>query len=523
MSIDSNLVGDMKMGHSLKFFKLSAISFVGYAFGFFTQILLSRYFGTSSIVDAYWVAMTLVTLFGFYVHPAREALVSGFHECLRDNRYDASRYASAAINFLLFFLLAASALLLLFPAFLSTLVVDADKQTLTSEVVRMLPFAAPLIPLVALTEIYNGILVSRGRIYFQDFGRIVGSFFVVLFLLLFSKSLGILSLILAAIVGNVTLLTFQLKESGKSGFTYHPRSKPSVDSGFVKMSGVLILSYLASQFYIIYERKVFVSMQEGALSGLQYAVSINNVITAIVIGSMCNITWPKLYELLSNANENEVVSLIVNNLKNLLTLICFILIFGYIYSETIIYVIFYGGKFDLSSLNLTTMFLKSALLSLVPLSISGVIGRLFVSKRNTNLLFSVGVASAFGGMFVLFYAQYIGSLKAASYHIVASAACGALISLYGSYRLYFSNYSRRTTSIKVFLWIIKLSVASAGLIILLRNMPIAIESDKLKLIIELMLRFTVAGTFGGVTFLMVNDLSGFRRISCAMLKKHTDT
>ncbi len=513
----------MTMGHSWKFLKLSSISFVGYAFGFFTQILLSRYFGTSSTIDAYWVAMTLVTLFGFYVHPAREALVSGFHECLRDNRYDASRYASSAINLLMFFLLSASALLLLFPAFISSLVVDVDKQILTSEVIRMLPFAAPLIPLVALTEIYNGILVSRGRIFFQDFGRIVGSFFVVLFLLLFSKGLGILSLILAAIVGNITLLAFQFKESGKSGFTYHPTSKPSVDADFVKMSGVLILSYLASQFYIIYERKVFVSMQEGALSGLQYAVSINNVIAAIVIGSMCNIIWPKLYELLSNANENEVVSLVINNLKSLLTLICFILIFGFIYSEIIVYVIFYGGKFNLSSLDLTTMFLKSALLSLVPLSISGVIGRLFVSKRNTNLLFSVGVASAFGGMLVLSYAQYIGSLNAASYHIVASAACGAVISLYGFYRLYFPNYSKMRTIINVTMWTIKLSVASIALVLLLRYMPVAVESNKLKLIVELMLRFIVAGSFGGVALLLVNDLSGFKRISCAVFHKHKNT
>lgn len=507
---------------SWQFLKLSATSLVGYALGFLIQILLSRYFGTSSTVDAYWVAMTLVTLFGFYVHPVREALVSGFHECLRDAHHDASRYISSAINFLLIFLLAASALLFLFPAFLSTLVVDADKQVLTSEVVRMLPIAAPLIPLVALTEIYNGILVSRGRIFFQDFGRIVGSFCVVLFLLLFSKSLGILALILAAIVGNITLLIFQLKESGKCGFTYHPRTKPSVDAGFVKMSGVLILSYLASQFYIIYERKVFVSMQEGALSGLQYAVSINNVITAIVIGSMCNITWPKLYELLSNSNETEVVSLIVNNLKNLLTLICFILIYGYIYAEPIVYVIFYGGKFDLCSLNLTNMFLKSALLSLVPLSISSVLGRLYVSKRNTNFLFLVGVASAVGGMMVLCYAQYTGSLKAASYHIVVSSTCGAIISLYGFYRLYFFDYSRRKTIIKSIIWTIKLSVVSICLIILLHNMPVSVEINKFKLIIELMVRLMVAGFFGAVALLIVNDLSGLKRLSYNMLKKRTD-
>lgn len=499
--------GVTTMQLSWQFIKLSATSLVGYALGFLIQILLSRYFGTSSTVDAYWVAMTLVNMCGFFVHPAREALVSGFHDRLRDNSSDiACLYVSSVINFLMILLFVGCILLLLFPSFLSGLIVGPSRQTLGDEVVSMMPFAVTLVPLVAITDIYNGILVSQGKIFIQDLARIIGSFMAVIFLFLFASRVGIVSIIVSGIIANIVILVVQRYEAKNIKFYYHVAASPLVDRSFVSMSGLLILSYLVSQIYTIYERKVFVTLADGALAGFQYAITLNNVVSAIIIGSICNLIWHEIYKLIASREDNAIISLIAQSLKKLAILIIFVELYCVVYAESLVYVLFYGGKFDIKSLLLTAMFLKSVLLSLLPLAISGVLGRLFVSKRNTSFLFGIGVASAVGGILVLYCAKYTGNLKIASYHTAVSALCGAGVSLYGAYRVYMARYLRNNFA-EMLIWITKMTVISILELLLFLSLPISLNQNKFYVLVELILRFLCGASVYFVAVYFSNSIT----------------
>lgn len=477
-----------------QFFQLGLISLASYPLGFLIQLLMSYYFGTSAQVDAYWVVLTLINFFGFFVHPVREAIVSGYHLRRAEGKELADRYLSSAVNLLVLMLLASSALLYGSPGFFAAWLIGEGKNVLLEEVIRLLYYAAPLVTLLFVSEIFSGFLVSTGRIFFQDIGRIVGSALAVVCLWTLAGRIGVVSMIAAALASNLILVAVQILALRNSVFSYRFFSMPRIDPASLRMSGALTISYFISQLYILYERTVFAGLGDGTLAAFQYAISLNNVFYAICIGNLCNVVWPRIVGLVVACDEDGVRRLLVASIRNILILIVFLCLFFWCYADAATYLIFFRGEFDVWSLNRTAGFFRAVLISLPFLAISGILGRLLASRQFTAYLFGVGVCSASGGAATLAFAQLTGSLVAAGYHTAVSAACGAAVSVYAAYRLYLQHLAPGGRQAG-FLWLCKgLLLVIIALAVFL-SAPLDTAGGKLSMVSHLMLRFIAGGLF----------------------------
>lgn len=502
-----------------QFFQLGLLSLASYPLGFLLQLLMSYYFGTSVQVDAYWVVLTLINFFGFFVHPVREAIVSGYHLRRAQGKEQADRYFSSAVNLLVLLLLASSALLYGSPRLFASLLVGAEKSVLLEEVIRLLYYAAPLVTLLFVSEIFSGFLVSTGRIFFQDFGRIVGSSLAVVCLWTLAGRVGVLSMIAAALVSNLLLVAVQLLALRNSPFSYRFFSRPRIDTGSLRMSGALVTAYFVSQLYLVYERTVFVGLSEGALAAFQYALALSNVCHAVCIGNICNVLWPRIVELLVARDEEGVRKLLAISMKNVVLLLVFLALFLGCYADSVTYLLFFRGRFDARSLALTAGFFRAVLISLPFLAVSGIMGRLLATRQFTSYIFAVGVCSATGGVLTLALAQLTGSLGAAGYHTAVSASCGAAVSGYAAYRLYLRHLApgaRRAA----FFWLGKGILLAAGTLALFLSAPLGSAGGKLFMLSHLLLRFSVGGLlFFGLAyrFGLLHLADGFREFAARKL------
>lgn len=481
---------------SKQFLKLGVLSLVSYPLGFMIQLLMSYYFGTSAKVDAYWLVMTMINFCGFFVLPVREAIASGYHLRRINGKDGGNLYFSSAINLLVLVLLAVSAFLYCCPEFFAQWLIPPGKGVLLDDVIRLFHVAIPLVMLVSITDIFNGFLVSSGRIFFQDFGRILGSCFAILFLWLLAGKMGVTSIIAAAVVSSIFMITVQSFALRNTAFRYHLFSLPRIDLASLRMSGALVLVYFFSQLYIFYERAVFIGFREGALAAFQYALALNNVCAAICIGNICNVIWPRIVHLLGSGDVGGIGELLTASMRNILVLIVFLGMFCWCYTETIVYLVFFRGKFDAVSLQQTSGFFRAVLLSLPFLAISGIIGRLLVSRQLTRYLFGIGAGSALGGVSTLAFAQATGSLTAAGYHTAVSACCGAAFSAYAGWRQNALNW--RGDACK---WGCKLLSLAALTLFLFLCLPLGVTGGKLELLAHLTFRFSsVALLFASAAF-----------------------
>lgn len=484
---------------SRQFLQLGALSFVIYPLGFLMQMLMSYYFGTSSKVDSYLVAMTVINLFGFYVHPIREAFVSGYHFRLRSDPADASVFFSSTINALLLLLSAGCILLLFFPGFFAGWIIDPDKRTLQGEVLRLLYVATPLVPLVAFTEVLNGILVSVGRIFFQDMGRAAGSLLAILFLVTFAGRMGISSVIFAAVTTNVLLLIVQLISMKDAGPTYRLLTLPRFEGAFLRMSGALILSYLVAQMYSFFERNVFVGFQTGMLAAFQYAMSLTNVLYAVCIGSLCTVISPRLFVLQASRDEEGTARLLLGSMKNILVVVMFAVVILWSYAETVVYLVYFRGEFGTGSVVATAGFFRATLLSLPFLAVSAILGRFFVAGQRTRPLFFIGVLSAVGGVAMLCFSRLIGNSAVAGYHYAVSALFGCAVAVFSGYSLYRRSASHSLA--RLFWWLAKGAALCTATVLFFAAFPLPATEGKLSLLLQIAVRAVCGGAlFFGMAY-----------------------
>jgi putative peptidoglycan lipid II flippase len=413
-----------------QFLQVAALSAAGYVLAFGNQLLLSYYFGTSAELDAYWVSMSAIQLAIFFVGPVREGLVPQFHRRWKASTSDANTYFSGVFNALVILLAISAVVVLIFRGYLAGMLVSGKQAQLAGQVSAILIYMLPMVFLLALTEVGNSMLASLDKVVFQNMGRMIGALLFGACILLLGNTFGVVAIVIAAIAGQIGFTLFQARALGAAGLHYSPAVRPKVDRALTAMAGVLMVSYAISQGYIVFERNVLTYFGEGVVSAYQYAQGLSQVPQMIFIASLSMVVWPKMLDAIHENNKSAIGHTVAEATKILFMLLSAIALFGILFAQQIIYVLFFRGKFDLQSLTTTATCLKYTLLALVPLGYTLLAGRAFVTMQSRKGLVSVGIGTALIGTAVLLIGRTLESLEIALLHLAAAGLAGAMLSVF---------------------------------------------------------------------------------------------
>jgi putative peptidoglycan lipid II flippase len=451
---------------------------LGFVASFASLIAISYFFGASEKLDAYWAAFAVMNVLASLAAPMREALVPDYHRRLQRDEKDAKRYFSQAMTLILCIAFGGMLLGLLFPDFFASLVVNANNPGLRSLSVYQIYWLAPGIVLLVISETLNALLAAYNKVVFQSLARLLGAISSVCVLLTVAGALGSYALPIAFLTAQTITVFLQGHVLYRAGLRFS-FSWPRLDRKFFAISGSLLLSYVASQLYVIIEKNTLTFFEAGLVSSFQYAVSLTNVIVTMVGITMSSVLWPRMMKYVATDEHESLFE------ETLLTsrLILFALgVFcGLIWlnATSIVTLLFARGAFVASDIPKAANALQIAVFASIPISIGFVVGKGLVSFGAARSLMTTGLTIAVVGSVTLLLANSLANETLALAHWVVANSVGLAVQMLLLKKLCKNMQGEKQ---RAFWWLVRWSAAMVIALLCANAIDQASSEEYLKLI-----------------------------------------
>jgi len=368
--------------------------------GYFRDILIAIFLGTSIYADAFFIAFRLPNTFRrlFAEGTFNAAFIPSYAEEKLKGEDLGKKFADEIFSLLLLFLIFLIIIIEIFTPFLVYLIApgfyeDSEKFSLATEFTRI---TFPFLLFVSLSSLLSGILNTNNKFAAAAAAPIVLNIVLILFLLIsfyynqnIAKSLSI-GVTLAGILQFIILVIFTKKfyfPSVKFIFRFNEKIKkffrkllPSIFSSGITQINILVGTIIAS-------------FQSGAVSYLYYAdrvYQINLAIAGIAVGT---VALPSLAQSIK-LNDQKSVDLIQNKSVELSLLLSVPATFGLlIASKQIVNCLFGYGSFDSVDVIYTSLALTFFAIGVPAFALIKVLSNFYFARDNTKLPFYISLVS----------------------------------------------------------------------------------------------------------------------------------
>lgn len=359
---------------------LSAFALLGRLLGFVREALMASKFGANEITDAY---LTTLLLFDIAI-AANSSILSGtlsYSAEIKKLKNISSSLSKVGLkSFAVLFVCS----LILYPLTEKLIpLIFTRSQAMAQIIIETSRLFLILASFLVANGVFSALLQMKGNI--TNPGRLIVFLNVssIVFLILFTKYFGIVSLPLGFLFGGILFFAYQLYLIQK----IQPVEPDNTDTNKFNMLGwgaiVLMVfgnSLLPSVSGLI-ERYFAYSFVVGTFSHYQYAAKIMLLPLTIFSFAISTSLLPIQTKSITEGNEKEFLNATNNGiLFSVVTSSFFVLLFS-VLSGPIIQLIYQRGHFTLHDSMETSFALKVMSLGLIPFLLNSVIANIFYSLR----------------------------------------------------------------------------------------------------------------------------------------------
>ena len=410
-----------------------AVSTLALVIGLTNQLLVSNYFGTSHLLDGYFLVLALINFLGFYSLPLRDAAVPVFFAKV-GNPNAASQFASSVVSICMYLAIAELVLFVIgfqlgVPSARIGSILFKDLQ------VQLLYTMLPALLLVAGGEILLGFMVSMNLVVEQGLCRLALSACTCVSILLLPKILGIYVLVISFLIANflmAILAIYFLKNSD----IYIRFCIPDFRQFkvFKKMFFTMIAVYVFAQIHVLLERFVLADFGEGVVSSFQYALAMVTILIGLASTPISSILWPKFMVLKAGGDKLSQIKILDGVFVYMVLPLLLACLFIFKNANQIVNFLFFHGNFNLESVESTSTILKYLIFTLVPASYSQILVRMLNAQNESSAIGFVGIGMAIFGMGLLGWGLYSHDYELVISQWFLSNLVGTLICFYFAYR-----------------------------------------------------------------------------------------
>ena len=167
------------------FLSLISLSVLIYPLSFLNQLLISYLFGTSEVLDSFWLSMSIAMILIIHVQPVKEILVNEYYPIKSLDSHKANRYLSANIYFWLILLFISALIIGIWPSQIIKIATNNIKPEniyISSLFLRLLVI---YIIFLFLSELLSGILIAHGIVVYQSLGKLLMVIGSIIFIFIF--------------------------------------------------------------------------------------------------------------------------------------------------------------------------------------------------------------------------------------------------------------------------------------------------------------------------------------------------
>lgn len=368
-------------------------SIISKGMGFFREMLVAGLFGTSSNLDAVFVAMTpATTLSGIIAGALAAIFVPVYHSIRNEDNERSKRYAGAILISGSLVFLAIGAIFLLIPDLVIKLFAPGFSSEIVAYASRKLRYLS-IYPLIGGVEsILGAVLKSNRRFVQYGLSQLFFNVIAIPVILLTSPFLSEASYILAWVLGNAITVLVYLVQS-RDLFTLRVGKGTSIVETLY-LSLPLIFSGSLGVINNVVD-KAFVSLlPPGRVASLQYAHTLLGLIT-FTIAAFQMTAYTELSELVVSGDRGRVGERLRKTVTTSLNISLPLAAWIIMMAEPLVRVIYQRGEFDAGSTNLVSMALigYGALIVLSP--IAHTCSSYFTARKKLKSITIVAVFSIF--------------------------------------------------------------------------------------------------------------------------------
>lgn len=467
-------------------FIILLITLMSKIFGFLREIVLSYYYGASTISDAYLIAYTIPGfIFSFIGVGLATSFIPIYSNIEEDNgTSDADTFTSN----LLLILLAIISILVVFMFIFAHPVVKAfamgfDKDTLELAVMftRISIFGIFFSVSFHLLSSYLNI---KGNYHIPAFAGIPNNIVIILSIWL-SSTLGTILLpigIVASLVSQLLLVLIFIK---KFNFKFKP-NKILKDKNLKKifyLSIPVIIGVSVNQINVLVDRTLASTISVGGISALNYANRLNTFVQGIFVMSIATVMYPLISKLVAAGNIKGLKSIVAEIITSINIMIIPITIGSMLFAHQIVDLVFGRGAFDINATSMTSSALFFYSLGMMGFGLREIISRVFYASQDTKTpMVNAGIGMVVNIILNVILSRYfgIGGLALAT----SIAAIFTTVLLFISLRKKIGPFGMKQISIS-FLKILFASLVMGGLAKLSFNYLTASLSQNLSLLIAI--------------------------------------
>lgn len=372
-------------------------SLIGKIFGFARESLTAYVFGTSIEMDAFSLAQAATAMIaGFVTQAIATTYIPSVQKAETELGHDRKNYftnnllmISSLVSFIII------GLGILFPEQIALLSASQADPKTYAIVAKLIQVGMPVVLFSSWVGVLTGYLQHGGKFAAAGAIAIPLNLTYIVYLALFSHHIGIIGLTIASVLGILVQFIFLLPSAFKIG--YRPQFILDFHDKYVRDAIVLALpvfiSVSVNDVNTIVNRNLASGMGQGAASILYFANKMNTMIIGVFITAITAIVFPILTRTLGSGDMDRGKKVMNASIKSVLFLTVPATIGMIILARPIIEIAFVRGSFTQADGIAATSTLRFYSLSLISISLSNVLNRIFYSIEDTKTPFYIGVVN----------------------------------------------------------------------------------------------------------------------------------
>ncbi len=366
---------------------VSALAIIGKVLGFGREAIIAALFGATAETDAFFFAQSMPSMiFPAISYSIGIAFTSLYVKKRTENIEAGDYYASRIVSTVSLMGLILSA----FGALIAPVIVPVFAPGFTGE---QLTLSAQLTRLTMggffftmLTYLLTAILNSQKIFIKTQIAAFTYDIVVVIGTLFIGKegTMNSLTLIVvfAMLMQTVVLAVFLYKH-----FCFTPLLNPFHHDSkeLILLSAPILLGNSITQINNIVDKMLASTLQEGTVSALSYARSLNSIVISVFVTSLSTVLYPTLTSNAANDNMHKFANNLIQSLKGLtfvLVPVCCITLFE---ASDVVKVVYGRGKFNEMAISATATVLAFYAPGFLFIGIREVLSRGFFAIQNSKV------------------------------------------------------------------------------------------------------------------------------------------
>lgn len=399
--------------------------------GFFRDIVLSHFYGASSISDAYIVSITISSvLFSLIITGISTAYIPMYKQIEYGvSRPAAIRFTNNLINIIMIITTIIIGIGLSFPyPIVKVFALGFDSKTLETAVI-FTRIGIIGIYFTSLTQLLVGYLQLNGKFVIP---AMIGFPFnlIIILSIYVSAQTDIILLAVGSVLAALFQFIFLFPSLSKTPFRYSPNMHLK-DPHIKKMSLIvfpIMIGISIDQINLMVDKTLASTIVEGGISALTYASRLNDFVQGIFVLSFVTVMFPVISNLAAQKNIAEFKKSISEVISSVILIVVPASVGMMILSKPIIRLLFGHGNFDEQAIQMTSQALFYYSIGMIGYAIREILNRTFYSLQDSKTpMYNASLAVVLNIVLNIILSSFIGLKGLALATSISALICSLLL------------------------------------------------------------------------------------------------